>query len=132
MAWKFNGSDYEIEAERSGRGSQIKAYTIAIEALGRDEGVDPQANPIVRVEAGRLRRALENYYAGPGINAGIVIKIPRGRYVPTFRKKQLSRSKRWVPRVRRLAAANALAVMEWLALRLECRMRRCRPNAEGN
>src|SRR6266498_2017520 len=40
---------------------------IAVEALGREDTFDPQQDPIVRVEAGRLRRTIEQYCAGPGV-----------------------------------------------------------------
>jgi hypothetical protein len=69
----------------AGRPEHIKAYTIAVDALGRDASFDPQADPIVRVEAGRLRRALEHYYENGGRNDPIVIELPRGSYVPLFR-----------------------------------------------
>ena len=48
-----------VEATLRGAGDRIKGYTIAVEALGRAENFDPQADPIVRVEAMRLRRALD-------------------------------------------------------------------------
>jgi hypothetical protein len=76
---------FVVEAELNGRSRQIKAYTIATDALGRDARFDPQADPIVRVEAGRLRRALKKYYANGGQNDPIVIELPRGSYVPVFR-----------------------------------------------
>ncbi len=76
-----------VQATLRGEGDRIKGYTIGIEALGRGEDFDPQSDPIVRVEAGRLRRALEHYYAGPGAADVVVIDIPRGRYVPTFRRR---------------------------------------------
>jgi PAS domain S-box-containing protein len=76
---------FVIEATLRGEAERIKGYTIAVEALGRGQDFDPQIDPIVRVEAGRLRRALEHYYAGPGASDSIVIDVPRGRYVPTFR-----------------------------------------------
>jgi hypothetical protein len=57
---------FVVEAELNGRSRQVKAYTIATDALGRDARFDPQADPIVRVEAGRLRRALKKYYANGG------------------------------------------------------------------
>jgi len=52
----------------AGRASQLKGYTIATAVYERNEGFDPQVDPIVRVEAGRLRRALEHYYLTDGIN----------------------------------------------------------------
>jgi len=66
------------------RSSQLKGYTIAVSVYGRPEGFDPQVDPIVRVEAGRLRRALDHYYLTAGKNDPVRIKIPKGRYVPAF------------------------------------------------
>src|SRR5262249_19337461 len=57
---------FVIEAALAGQSDRIKGYTIAVEALGRTPDFDPQTDPIVRVEAGRLRRALERYYANGG------------------------------------------------------------------
>ena len=59
---------YVVEATLRGASDRIKGYTIAVEALGRAENFDPQADPIVRVEAMRLRRALARYYANGGKN----------------------------------------------------------------
>ncbi|KAA2235101.1 hypothetical protein [Salinarimonas soli] len=67
-----------------GRGSEIKGYTIATQALGRGPDFDPQTDPIVRVEAMRLRRALEAYYGEAGACDPLRIVIPRGSYVPLF------------------------------------------------
>src|SRR5665213_1363788 len=76
---------FVVDAALSGHSRQIKAYTIATDGLGRDACFDPQADPIVRVEAGRLRRALEHYYTNGGSNDPLVIELPRGSYVPAFR-----------------------------------------------
>src|SRR5262249_33734741 len=75
-----------VETTLRGEASRIKGYTIAIEAFGRGESFDPETDPIVRVEAGRLRRALEQYYTRDGATDDIVIELPRGRYVPSFRR----------------------------------------------
>jgi hypothetical protein len=76
---------FVVEEKLAGNGSRIKAYTIAADALGRDSSFDPQNDPIVRVEAGRLRRALDHYYMDGGSNDPVVIELPRGHYVPVFR-----------------------------------------------
>src|SRR5262249_29257591 len=76
-----------VETTLRGEASRIKGYTIAIEAFGRGESFDPETDPIVRVEAGRLRRALEQYYTRDGATDDIVIELPRGRYVPSFRRR---------------------------------------------
>ena len=52
---------YVVDETLSGRGDRIKAYSIAVEVFGRDTSFDPQSDPIVRVEAGHLRRAIERY-----------------------------------------------------------------------
>jgi tetratricopeptide (TPR) repeat protein len=82
---------FVVEAALRGEGERIKGYTIAVEALGRRADFDPQNDPIVRTEAGRLRRALERYYAGPGAADPVVIEIPRGSYVPSFRGRAARR-----------------------------------------
>jgi hypothetical protein len=75
---------FVIETTLAGQNDRIKAYTIAVEALGRGSDFDPQSDPIVRVEAGRLRQALARYYAGPGCDDTVIIDLPRGAYVPVF------------------------------------------------
>src|ERR1043165_9073097 len=76
---------YVVEATLRGEQDRIKGYTIGVEALGREDDFDPQIDPIVRVEATRLRRTLDRYYAGPGANDPIVFELSRGSYVPAIR-----------------------------------------------
>jgi hypothetical protein len=80
---------FVVEGTLRGEGHLIKAYTIAVEALGRGADFDPNTEPIVGVEAGRLRRALERYYAGLGAADPILIHIPLGHYVPEFQRSQV-------------------------------------------
>jgi tetratricopeptide (TPR) repeat protein len=70
----------------AGRSAELKGYTIAVEALGRPPEFDPQADPIVRVEAGRLRKALSHYYAAEGARDALRIAMPIGGYVPVFER----------------------------------------------
>lgn len=75
---------YLVEETLHGRAGNIKAYNIALEVFGRSERFNPNADPIVRVEAGKLRRQLELYYLlNPDDN--VHISIPRGGYVPVFK-----------------------------------------------
>ncbi len=78
---------FVVEAVLRGQSDRIKAYTIGVDVLRRDAKFDPQTDPIVRVEATRLRRAIERYYAGPGAHDSIIIALPRGTYVPTFHRR---------------------------------------------
>ena len=75
---------FVVDEALAGRSSQLKGYTIAVSVYGRPEQFDPQLDPIVRVEAGRLRRALDHYYLTAGSRDPIRIAIPKGSYVPTF------------------------------------------------
>src|SRR5437763_7725530 len=76
---------YVVEATLRGRQDRIKGYTIAVEALGRSDDFDPQDDPIVRVEAKRLRRAIHRYYENGGKHDPLRIDLPVGSYVPAFR-----------------------------------------------
>ena len=73
-----------VERAVAGRASELKGYTIAVEALGRPADFNPQIDPIVRVEAGRLRRALAQYYAREGQEDPVQLSMPVGGYAPVF------------------------------------------------
>lgn len=73
-----------ISETLSGRGDSLKGYTIALAVFSRDESFDPQADPVVRLEARRLRRDLDSYYVDAGKDDAVRISVPKGSYVPTF------------------------------------------------
>lgn len=75
---------YVVEARLGGHTARLKGYTVGVEALGRPDSFDPQADPIVRVEANRLRFALARYYADEGRDDPTVIDLPRGGYLPAI------------------------------------------------
>jgi hypothetical protein len=75
---------YVCERYFEGESDQIKEYTIGVEALKRPPSFDPKKDSIVRVEAHRLRRRLNQYYAAEGAKHPIQIVIPNGQYVPQF------------------------------------------------
>jgi len=64
----------------AGVGPRLKGYTIGVQVFGRPADFDPQADPLVRVEAGRLRRRLLEYYSGEGSADPVRIELPRGSY----------------------------------------------------
>jgi hypothetical protein len=65
-------------------GIALKEYQIATEVLGRPAGFDPQSDSTVRVQAGRLRVKLAEYYANEGPDDPIAVEIPKGSYALTF------------------------------------------------
>jgi TolB-like protein len=75
---------YIVEETLAGRGDRIKAYNVALTAFDRTDDFDPQTDPIVRIEASRLRRALEHYYLTAGKTDPLRIGIPKGSYVAAF------------------------------------------------
>jgi TolB-like protein len=75
----------------AGRSEFLKAFTIANEVFGREASFDAQNDPVVRIEAGRIRRALERYYLVAGQADEILITVPKGGYVPHFEYAQGSR-----------------------------------------
>jgi adenylate cyclase len=74
---------YIVEESLAGRANRIKGYSIALEVFKRDEHFS-QDDPVVRIEAGRLRRGLERYYLVAGQQDPIRIAVPKGGYVPVF------------------------------------------------
>src|SRR5712671_3962756 len=65
-------------------GTSLKEYQIATEVLGRPTGFDPQSDSTVRVQAGRLRIKLAEYYAHEGLDDPILVEVPKGSYALTF------------------------------------------------
>ena len=66
----------------------LKEYQIATEVYGRQANFDPQSDSTIRVQAGRLRLKLAEYYASEGVNDPIVVRIPKGSYHLVFETKQ--------------------------------------------
>jgi TolB-like protein len=78
-----------VQETLSGRSNCLKEYTIALNVLDKPHNFNPQESGIVRIHAGRLRRALGQYYDGIGRNDEVVITIPKGKYVPVFKNRHL-------------------------------------------
>ena len=77
---------YVVKEELAGRGDKIKAYTVAVDALERPESFDPSTDPVIRVIANRLRKALDGVYASEDIEIPVRIELVRGSYRPVFRR----------------------------------------------
>jgi len=82
---------YVVDMTLAGHADRIKAYSVAVEVFGRDASFDIQNDPVVRIEAGRLRRALERYYLLAGSSDPVLIEIPKGGYVPRFQHREGNR-----------------------------------------
>lgn len=78
--------NYVVKEELAGRGNKIKAYTVAVDALGRPDSFDPSTDPVIRVIANRLRKALDNAYARDDVEVPVRIELIRGSYRPVFHR----------------------------------------------
>jgi len=74
--------EFIVDETLAGRGDRLKGYAIAVEVFERPETFDPAVDPIVRIEAGRLRDKLREYYDSDGRNDRVRIDLPKGSYVP--------------------------------------------------
>ncbi len=83
-------------------GSSLKEYQIATEVFGRPHDFDPQHDSTIRVQAGRLRLKLAEYYSTEGAEDDLVVEIPKGTYVVSFHNRSL------LPAKARLASSASL------------------------
>jgi serine/threonine-protein kinase len=76
---------FVVEETAAGRGERLKEFVVGMEVFGRDNTFDPRNDPIVRVQARRLRAQLARYYHEEGVEDDLLIELPKGGYAPTFR-----------------------------------------------
>lgn len=75
---------YLVEREQAGEADRLKGFSIAMDVFGKDGDFDPSTDAVVRVQAGRLRDLLQQYFANEGVAEPVRIAIPRGGYVPAY------------------------------------------------
>ncbi|TPI86659.1 hypothetical protein [Mesorhizobium sp. B2-8-9] len=75
---------YLVEREQAGEADRLKGVSIAMDVFGKDGDFDASTDAVVRVQAGRLRELLEQYFANEGVAEPVRIAIPRGGYVPSY------------------------------------------------
>ena len=75
---------FVVEQTLDGQAGGLKERTIGVEALGRRLDYDPKVDPIVRVQARRLREKLAEYYQSQAGRTELQIGLPKGSYVPEF------------------------------------------------
>lgn len=75
---------YAVQETLAGRGNDLNQHSIAVQALGKPEDFSPVYNPLVRIEAGRLRKLLKDHYAEADHESAIMITMPKGTYQVAF------------------------------------------------
>jgi hypothetical protein len=83
--------EFVVRETLSGRQDGLKEYLLGCQVFGRRPDYDPRHDGIVRVQATTLRKRLERYYGDEGASARVVIELPRGGYVPSFRYRTVER-----------------------------------------
>jgi hypothetical protein len=76
---------YTVEQTLKGYGSELKERSIGIEVFGRSPSYDANADPVVRITAGEVRKRLMQYYYDAAHDGELIIELPSGSYVPLFR-----------------------------------------------
>ena len=76
--------EFTVEKALNGQASEIKESTLAIEVFGRKTSFDPQSDPIVRVQARKLRQRIAVWYETEGALDEVIIDYMPGSYVPRF------------------------------------------------
>ena len=93
----------------AGRGDRLKEYVIGVEVFAKEASFDPRTDPIVRVQARRLRERLARYYRDEGAADSLLIELPKGGYAPVFKQVEAPPPKRTVAGV--LASRNTISVL---------------------
>ena len=86
--------EYLVSETLAGRGERLKAYNVALEVFDRPETFDPTVDPLVRIEAARLRDKLREYYDADGQGDPIRIELPKGSYTPHIELRQAPTAER--------------------------------------
>ena len=97
-----------VEEMLAARGDKLKEFVIGVEVFGKESSFDPRMDPLVRVQARRLRTRLVRYYREEGQNDEIVIDLPKGGYEPIFQRRETSAMRRTVSAA--LVARNTILV----------------------
>ena len=84
--------DFIVRETVAGRGEKLKEFSVGVEVFGRDASFDPRFDPIVRVQARRLRAQLERYYTEEAAPEEMMVEVPKGRYAVIFKPGRSSRT----------------------------------------
>ena len=99
-----------VDEAVAGRGAELKEYVIGVQVFAKEASFDPRTDPIVRVQARRLRARLARYYRDEGNADELIVDLPKGGYAPVFRiRDEPPAAKRSLTAT--LAGRNTVAVL---------------------
>lgn len=120
---------YLVDASLAGTADDLKEYTVAVDALGKPSSYDPRQESAVRMQVGRLRQKLAEYYRTEGVEDPIVVDLPKGGFQVVFEPRKAvfeqvvieepppARGWRWREVVLAVCLVVALAAIALLATR---------------
>jgi serine/threonine-protein kinase len=100
---------FTVKETMAGHGEQLKEFVIGMEVFGKGPAFDPRSDPIVRVQARRLRAQLSRYYRQEGQTDETLIELPKGGYTPVFKSSRGVIGKRAIPSA--LVSRNTILLM---------------------
>jgi Tol biopolymer transport system component len=113
---------FVVDESLAGKGGLLKESVIGSEVFGRPPGYDPKTDPIVRVQARRLRVKLDTWYQNGGQGSTLRISLPKGGYEPEFGPPPPAPQEARTPRTRRwpvwVAAASGPLLLAAVAILL--------------
>jgi TolB-like protein/Flp pilus assembly protein TadD len=100
-----------VSEHLEGRGDELKEYVVGVQVFGKEPSFDPRTDPIVRVQARRLRARLERYYATEGEADELLVELPKGGYTPVIRQREIRRQEAHRFLGASLTSRNTIAVL---------------------
>jgi hypothetical protein len=79
---------YLVDASLSGTADDLKEYTVAVDALGKPPSYDPRQESAVRMQVGRLRQKLAEYYRAEGAEDTVIVDLPKGGFKVVFEPRK--------------------------------------------
>src|SRR4030095_14780187 len=86
--------NFIVSEHLEGRSDELKEYVVGVQVFGKEPSFDPRTDPIVRVQARRLRARLERYYATEGEHDELIVELPKGGYAPVIRHREIRQETR--------------------------------------
>jgi serine/threonine-protein kinase len=100
---------FVVGETKDGRGDQLKEFVVGVQVFDKESSFDPRNDPIVRVQARRLRTRLATYYLEEGQNDDVLIELPKGGYAATFKRRGAVAPRKAVPSA--LVRRNTVVVL---------------------
>jgi hypothetical protein len=90
---------YLVDVSLAGTADDLKEYTVAVDALGKPSSYDPRQESAVRMQVGRLRQKLAEYYRTEGVDDPIVVDLPKGGFQVVFEPRKAAFEQVALPRL---------------------------------